>query len=299
MAGGLRGAGRRLRGVPTINRVTTGAAARMARLASGAARSLELHGIRAGDVRVELPNGRDLVLWSGDGDAWTSRFWWHGFDAYEPESLRPWFRLAQQAQTVLDVGSNVGIFALVAGLANSDADCYAFEPVPSSVEVLTRNVERNPSAKVTVVPAAVGASDGSVDIVWKPSQGHDLMARVDADGQGAGEGQVRESVPMVALDSWAQSRQISNVDLVKIDVEGHERDVLAGMPKILSRRPDLIIEILDEDTASAVRAVANEHGYNHYLLTPVGPIRTEQIAPHVCLNHLLTTRDDSAAAALW
>lgn len=285
--------------MPAINRVATGGALRLARLAAKAARNLELHGIRAGDIRVGLPNGRDLVLSSGDGDYWASQFWWHGWDAYEPESLRPWFQLAQQAQTVLDVGANVGIFALVAALANPNADCYAFEPGPASGEVLRRNVERNPTARVTVVAAAVGASDGYVDIVWNPQHGHDLMARVAADGGDTGAGQIRQRVPMIALDSWARERQISTVDLVKIDVEGHERDVLAGMPTILSRRPDLIIEILDDDTADAVRTVAAEHDYHHYLLTPVGPIRTEQIAPHVCLNHLLTRRDNTDVAALW
>src|SRR4051795_3359317 len=128
MAGALRAAGRRLRAVPAVNRVTTGGALRMARLAAKAARSLEIHGIRAGDIRVHLPNGRELVLSSGDGDYWASRFWWHGWEAYEPESLRPWFRMAERAQTVLDVGANAGIFALVAALANPKARCYAFEP---------------------------------------------------------------------------------------------------------------------------------------------------------------------------
>lgn len=123
---------RQLRGAPAVNRAATGLARRVVELNLRMARGLELHSIRSGEVQVRLPNGRDLVLWSGDGDYWASRYWWHGWDAYEPETLGLWLRLAERASTVLDVGANVGIFALVAGLANPSASCYAFEPLPAS-----------------------------------------------------------------------------------------------------------------------------------------------------------------------
>lgn len=294
----VRAAVRQLRGVPLINRAATGLARKVAGLNMRMARSLELHSIRSGEVQVALPNGADLVLWSGDGDYWASRYWWHGWDAYEPETLGLWFRLAERASTVLDVGANVGIFALVAGLANPRASCYAFEPLPASCEVLRRNTALNPAARVTVVPAAVGAVDGSTEIFWDASRRHDLMATVAPGGRAGASELTSQTVPMVALDSWASTAHVDKVDLVKIDVEGHERDVLAGMSTLLTSRPDLIIEVLDEATATAVREIAARHGYDHYLLTPVGPIKTEQIAPHVCLNHLLTTRDEATIATL-
>lgn len=151
---------------------------------------------------------------------------------------------------------------------------------------------------MTVVPAAVGATDGTTEIFWDASRRHDLMATVAPSGRSDAAELASQTVSMVALDSWASTAQVAKVDLVKIDVEGHEPDVLAGMSTLLTARPDLIIEVLDEATAAAVRNAAAQHGYDHYLLTPVGPIKTEQIAPHVCLNHLLTTRDEDNIAAL-
>jgi hypothetical protein len=149
------------------------------------------------------------------------------------------------------------------------------------------------------VSAAAGAATGNIDIYVDPSGGNDYEATVDPSRESESRVLTTQTVPAVALDDWAKSAAITQVDLVKIDVEGHEPEVLSGMVSLLANRPDVFVEILEERTAAAVRDVVTRFGYSHYLLTPVGPIKTDVIASHVCLNHLLTAREDAAVSALW
>jgi FkbM family methyltransferase len=262
--------------------------------------TLERHAVRAGEIEVALPNGRQLVLWSGAGDAAVSLIWWRGWDGYEPEAVRPWFQLAADAGTVLDVGANTGLFSLLAGLANPAARCFAFEPMPLTRQTLERNIRRNPLARVKCVPAAAGARQGTIEIYWDPSRKNDGMASADPSHRSDGQPLARRTVPVLALDDWAKSAGVERADLIKIDVERHEPEVLSGMQGLLSRRPDVLIEILDDRTVAAVADVVGRFGLHHYLLTPVGPVRTDVIARHPsCLNHLLTVRDDRELARLW
>src|SRR6266446_43756 len=53
-----------------------------------------------------------------------------GFWGYEGETIRVFLPLVQSAQTVIDIGANTGLFALLAAKANPYAKVWAFEPVP-------------------------------------------------------------------------------------------------------------------------------------------------------------------------
>src|SRR3954453_2127985 len=83
---------------------------------------------RTGPAHSSLPNGEPLRLWSR-GDDWISnQVFWRGWDGYEPETTRLFFRLAREAEVVLDIGAYVVFFALLAGLPNRHGRVLAFEP---------------------------------------------------------------------------------------------------------------------------------------------------------------------------
>lgn len=298
--GDWRARARQIRRQPTINHATTEVAARLARATRALAAKVEVHAIRSGEVSVELPNGKDLRLYAGPEDLWGNLLWWYGWSAYEPQTSRPWFHLADSAKTVLDIGANFGLFALLAGLSNSDARCFAFEPMPNQFAALERNIQRNPSASVTAVRAAVGASTGTTRMYWDPSRVNDMQATTDAGRRHREDGLAEETVALLDIDSWAANEGVERVDLIKIDAEGAEPEVLRGMQSVLSKQPDVVIEVLDEATATAMRDTMQAFGYDHYLLTPVGPLRVSPVAPHPhCLNHLLSTRPQDEVMGLW
>ena len=72
-------------------------------------------------------------------------------------------------------------------------------------------------------------------------------------------------VPVTSLDTYVAKNAITNIDLIKIDVELHEPEVLAGMHTILSDfRPYILIEVLLPDIASRLNAILSNYDYLYY-----------------------------------
>jgi FkbM family methyltransferase len=159
-------------------------------------------------------------------------------DSYEPE-LRTLLR-ELRGGTVVDVGANVGFIAIRA--AKTAERVIAIEPHPERFRYLKENVHVNGLRNITLVNCAVGADEGELTLYdVDPTLGPrplDVSAR-------AGRGS-RFQVRMRTLDSLLDDLGVSGVDLVKIDVEGYECEVVRGMPKLLIRRPRLVIEVLGE-----------------------------------------------------
>ena len=246
---------------------------------------------RVGSVRVRLPNGRWLCLWSL-GDDWVSnRVYWRGWKGYDPETVPVFFRLAERAQAIFDVGAYVGFYTLLAAHANPQARVYAFEPLPTVYERLTHNVALNQLPKVHCHLTAVGEESGLADfyhaaarLPTSSSLSFEFMKET-TDLQ-------RSTVPVIRLDQFAEEHQIGRVDLMKIDTESTEPQVLRGMRRILERdRPQIICEVLSgRDTGPALEELLGPLGYRYYLLTSGGPRRTDKIVGQPeWFNYLFTT----------
>jgi len=141
----------------------------------------------------------------------------------------------------IDVGANTGYHVVVAAKAvGSKGAVHAFEPVDSLRERLLRNVQRNRFANVTVSDKAVWSRKGSLPFFVDISPDNSVLSSAVLR-----EGSQVEPVTVVAttLDEVA-SRLDRSVSVVKIDVEGGEKEVLQGASRLLSgrARPVLVFE---------------------------------------------------------
>ncbi len=132
------------------------------------------------------------------------------------------------AKTVLDVGANFGVLtALMCELA-PDAQVYAFEPHPQTFAALQRNTGSNAlAARVHCVQGAVGASVGTTAFL---DTGAPATNRIVSGGDHTFQ------VALTTVDVFCQEHRLSSVDFLKIDVEGAERNVLAGAAGMFGRR---------------------------------------------------------------
>lgn len=170
-----------------------------------------------------------------------------------------WLVLAQATgRMAFDVGANVGQSTRV--LARNFDHVVAFEPCQESFEILAIEAEEH----VTPVCAAVSARDGEIAL--------DEAAMSIATGQLVtgpglalwGERVGRRTVPAVTLDSMTE--HFGYPDFLKVDVEGHEVEVLRGAQKLLcASHPEVIVEIHQEDNEAPVRALLA--GYDLVKLT--------------------------------
>jgi FkbM family methyltransferase len=173
--------------------------------------------------RLLLP-GRDPTIVPGMLNGTYER---HEIDFYE-RTLRP-------GMTVLDVGAHVGLYSVIgARRVGPTGRVFSFEPVPPTIEFLRQNVERSSADNVTIVPKAVGSRAGRLRINWSPD-------RLGA-GSSARSGERHVDAEVVTLDEFCEAENVAP-DFIKIDVEGGELDVLAGLRRALSSGPVVLMEM--------------------------------------------------------
>lgn len=191
---------------------------------------------------------------------------------FEPETLVIWSRLCLEARQagglVVDVGAYSGLFSIAAALHGCNV--IAFEPMPANLERLRANLKANKVAgEVVIAPAAASDRIGEGEITFNPK----------ASGLTSGASLVRRKGPRLAIklttiDATCLAPLL--VSAIKIDVERAEPQVLAGAQATIARcRPAILVEVLDEERAAAVRAalpdyrIAAELDVRNWLMLPL------------------------------
>lgn len=253
---------------------------------------------RVGPVSVALPDGTELKLMSSGEDWIPSQLYWRRLAAFEPDAA-VFYYLARSSRITIDVGAHVGLYSLMAALANPAGRVLALEPLPAVYAGLIVNVEANSARNVTCLAAAAGSHDDRRDLYYVPTEGRPTSSGLNRDFLAGRYDDLRSiSVETVRLDSLLPPADRQRVDLVKIDTESTEPEVLAGMAAILEQsRPDLICEVLRTTTTeAAIEAAVRGLGYRFYHLTPSGALRHERLTGHRgWRNYLLTARDPAKA----
>lgn len=166
--------------------------------------------------------GRALTRTGGDFNPLSSALW------------RAVLALRPHWDYVLDIGANYGEMLAGADLAHADR-VIAFEPNPAVADRLRRTVAELPWA-VELQQLAVGAAPGSAQFVVDARWSGKSHVAEQADGNGI-------AVEMTSVDEVLRDASPSEV-AVKIDVEGLETEVLAGM-RDLQSRTDLVVVMLE------------------------------------------------------
>jgi len=151
-------------------------------------------------------------------------------------------RQIKPGMTVIDVGANFGYYSILFGvLVGPSGHVHAVEPNPAVVDKLRRSIELNGfTGRTTIIEAAAGAEDGEASLYAPHGEPKNSMVVANADAIAPELGAVHK-VRRIKLDRLAGT--IPHVDLVKIDAEGAEQDIIAGMETILRRdKPTLLLE---------------------------------------------------------
>jgi FkbM family methyltransferase len=236
---------------------------------------------------VELPDGKSFQYSSISPDRLARALYWGDMKDYlsgkggvhyvEPETLQLWYGLARKAKYVLDVGANTGIFAILACVANPNSKVVAFEAVPTVYERTLNNIRINGwEGRCDVRNEAAGDRVGTARF-HVPADKYSLPVSGSLLEEGLrGYAGTFIEVPVVTLDDVIGDNE--TVDLIKMDVENCEDKVIAGMPRILKARPDLIVEFLHDGPYKQVEPILADLGYKFWHLQEHGPVLHEHIS---------------------
>lgn len=166
----------------------------------------------------------------------------------------------KQGDTVLDIGANIGYYALLESrLVGEHGSVFAIEPVSTNYEMLRSNIELNNIHNIKTFRLAAGAENGEADI--HVAQKGNISSFIDRDDVDF----IRnEHVQIRTVDSFVQEHGIAPT-LIRMDVEGFEVEIIKGMREILKQRPKLLIEVhahlVDKGTLNSMFATLDVAGY--------------------------------------
>lgn len=138
---------------------------------------------------------------------------------YESTTLRLWRQLARQSRTILDIGSHIGTFALVAADANPKAQIIAVE----ADAVIFKSLQKHCETYRNITPVNAAIADRLTRMWFRPQPGNDgggSLSATKPDGSQAFE------ISTLTLDDLCTSQNVGSVDLMKLDVEGFEHVLL-------------------------------------------------------------------------
>lgn len=165
------------------------------------------------------------------------------FGLYEPAESELVHSYLRKGDVFIDVGANIGYYSLIASEAvGQETRVHAIEPVPANAQALRETIALNGITNIEVRQVAAGSHRGVTEL-------HIAAEPVGNSAWASGVPSALRTgtivVPTISIDEYAETEAISSVRLVKIDVEGFEPEVLAGMKSILSRydAPAILCEV--------------------------------------------------------
>ncbi|MEX2164136.1 MAG: FkbM family methyltransferase [Sulfuricaulis sp.] len=196
------------------------------------------------------------------------------FGSFEYDTFRAYRKLLKPGNTVLDIGANIGAHTLpMARCVYPAGRVVAFEPTAYAYGKLRQNISLNPTIAGMIQAEQimlVGIDNSQVKPrLYSSWQIHEALP--DTHPKHGGRLMDTTGARFEALDNYIAEHKIGAVSLIKMDVDGHECQVLRGSHELLQRdKPILLIEImpygLDEAGASLdeLLGILATHGYSLY-----------------------------------
>lgn len=192
---------------------------------------------------------------------------------------RPWFYRPRAEHTVVDLGANIGVFALACQRLAPGITVHAAEPNPDTYGRLRHNVERNGlDGVVHTYQLAVGRQRGTLYL--KPGATVTGHQQLTAGASGT-------PIPCETLDGLFGRAALEQCDLLKIDTEGAELDIVEGASAALWRRiRRVVIEYHDNVHSEAGVRLERQLSQLGYVC------RTEQTPGYPHLGYLYASAGD-------
>ena len=149
------------------------------------------------------------------------------------------FEVSRMPEFIVDAGANIGLTSIYFTNRYPEAKIIALEPEAGNFELLQKNVA--PYENIVPIRAALWHKNETITLV-DPGLGEwGFMTQ----GQNSGEnlGSFRHDVPAMTVDTLMEEYGLPRIDILKIDIEGAEREVFQDSSGWLNRVDVLIVEL--------------------------------------------------------
>lgn len=188
---------------------------------------------------------------------------WHIYFGYSEGTKKPLYEMVKSGDIAIDVGANIGETSLeLAKRVGPQGKVFSFEPDPIMRAKFEKNLSFNKGASVQVEPWALSYVPGTYRL-YRISERNPAGNKIMAEGPGD-----YVNIEAMRLDDYVRDKGFERVNLIKIDVEGFEKNVLLGAEKtILKFKPKLFVEIsvgqllMQKTSAQEIFTMLEDWGY--------------------------------------
>lgn len=234
------------------------------------------------------------------------------------QALSPLYKIASAVcphdGVIIDVGANIGISGIMMSYIIPAGSLICVEPSQKNFQLLETNLAAN-APHAVAIRSAIGATEGEVS--FHESNLCGAWNHVSTESS-LGPNDATTTVPLTTFDTLVEKLSLNRVDFIKIDVEGFETPVLAGMEKTVERfNPVVHMEINSVTTileggrsprdllADFIALMGNVYAYGPGDV--LEPLDTEQaqrififrnLTERGCIDDVVGCRDASRLAGL-
>lgn len=148
------------------------------------------------------------------------------------------FKLPFQPSTIIDAGANIGLSAVYLANKYPNAKILALEPEPSNFRCLLENVRNYPQIKP--LNAALWKTDGFLQLTDPGEGNHGFRTQESTQSSGIFKTQAYSIESLLKLMGW------DSLDLLKIDIEGAEKEVFENSDSWIHRVKSIMAEVHEE-----------------------------------------------------
>lgn len=139
-------------------------------------------------------------------------------EIWEENVYRMEDRYFNQGGVVIDIGANIGTFSVYA--ASKGATVYAVEPEPHNLEVLKQNIElNNMNEKILTFDYGISDFDGEA-VICNSGGGSTIKDKKEG-----------AKIKIITFDNFIKLNSIDAIDVLKVDIEGSEKELILGASK--------------------------------------------------------------------
>lgn len=157
-----------------------------------------------------------------------------GFNTY-------FFNTTKKRPVIVDIGANIGDTAIYFKWLYPNCSIYAFEPHPEAFKLLVKNVQLNKLKSIFAFNTALGNSVGKINL-YSSDNTYSRTSSINSSAKINDSKVEKIQSSITKIDSFEVLRNIKNIDLLKIDIEGAESELFETLDNILIKTNKVVLE---------------------------------------------------------
>jgi FkbM family methyltransferase len=158
------------------------------------------------------------------------------------------FKLPTAPKVIVDAGANIGLAAVYLATIFPDATIFALEPERSNFELMVRNTEGY--SRIKALNAALWNVEGQINLL----DAHGGHCGFRTSDNSAGPFDAVAKTQAITVDSIMRDQGIERIGLLKVDIEGAEREVFNSSANWINQVEMIMVELHDSTQAGCSEA---------------------------------------------